>query len=204
MLTSGSPPANDGLTALAGRVRACAACPEMRYSHVLGPGNGPAPARLMFVGEAPGRLGAGRSGVPFQGDESGRRFEAFLALAGLRRDEVFITNAVLCNPVDGAGRNRQPRVADVKRCLPFLRSQIEAVDPEVVVALGSVALAALGRIEAHGARLAADCARPRPWYGRLLVPLYHPGRQATLHRADVRQRDDWLSLARVGSVPSTV
>jgi uracil-DNA glycosylase family 4 len=179
------------------RVRACEACPQVRFSHVLGPANGPATARVLFVGEAPGRLGAGRSGVPFRGDESGRRFEALLALAGLTRDEVFVTNALLCNPVDAAGRNRRPRVSDVRRCLPFLTEQLGVIDPAVVVALGEVALQALGRIEAHEARLRSHAGQAVEWYGRLLVPLYHPGRRALVHRAEAAQREDWLALTRI-------
>ena len=185
------------LLSLARHVFACTACPAMRYSHVLGAANGSPKARVMLVGEAPGRLGAGRSGVPFLGDESGRRFEALLALAGLRRDEVFVTNAVLCNPVDPRGRNRRPGAADVKRCLPFLKSQVEAVDPELVVALGGVALAALGRVEAHGLRLRRDCGGCVAWYGRRLLPLYHPGRRALVHRGEDAQRADWLRLRQL-------
>jgi DNA polymerase len=166
----------------------------MRFSHVLGPGNGPATARVLFVGEAPGRLGAGRTGIPFVGDESGRRFDALLALAGLSRDDVFITNALLCNPVDGEGRNRRPGVGDIERCLPFLRGQIDAVEPAVVVALGGVALDALRRIEIHEALLARDCGRAIGWYERSLVPLYHPGRRALVHRPETLQQDDWRRL----------
>jgi uracil-DNA glycosylase family 4 len=147
----------------------------------------------MFVGEAPGRHGAGRSGVPFSGDESGRRFEELLTLAGLRREDVFVTNAVLCNPLDASGNNRRPLPREVRACLTHLRAQIEAVDPEIVVALGGVALDALGRIEPHCATLA--CAgEPVPWIGRTLVALYHPGRRAIVHRSISAQEADWRAL----------
>jgi uracil-DNA glycosylase family 4 len=151
----------------------------------------------MFVGEAPGRLGAGRSGVPFSGDESGRRFDALLALAGLGREAVFVTNALLCNPVDAQGRNRRPLVTEAEHCLPFLQAQIDAVEPAVVVALGGVALDALGRISPHGARLRHDCGCGLPWFGRTLVPLYHPGRRALVHRSEEQQRRDWSALAQI-------
>ncbi len=198
MPTSALPSTNSiDLETLGARVRACEACPEMRFSHVLGPANGLSTARVLFVGEAPGRLGAGRSGVPFQGDESGRRFEALLAIARLDRASVFVTNAVLCNPVDAAGNNRRPRTSDVQRCLPFLRDQLLAVDAGVIVALGEVALSALGRIEAHGATLRSACAQPVEWFGRVLVPLYHPGRRALVHRSDALQQDDWRQWASI-------
>lgn len=171
----------------------------MRYTHVLGAMNGPVPARVMFVGEAPGRLGAGRTGIPFSGDESGRRFEAFLALAGLRREEVFVTNAVLCNPVSRAGNNRRPLASEVARCAGHLRAQIDAVQPEVVVALGEVALGALARVEAHGLSLRDAVGVKTPWGGRTLVALYHTGRRAAVHRRDELQQADWRALAELVS-----
>ena len=197
LTVAGASAAPNALLALAAQVGVCEACLEVRYSHVLGPANGASAARVMFVGEAPGRLGAGRSGVPFQGDESGRRFSALLDLAGLRRDEVFVTNALLCNPVDAAGRNRRPRLSEVDRCRPFLEAQIEAVDPRVVVALGEVALLALRRIETHEARLRSHAGEAIEWAGRLLVPLYHPGRRALVHRGEALQQADWLRLSQI-------
>jgi uracil-DNA glycosylase family 4 len=164
---------------------------------VLGPANGNPEADVMFVGEAPGRLGAGRTGVPFSGDESGRRFEAFLAIAGLRRHDVFVTNALLCNPLDDLGRNRRPLLSEVRRCLPFLRQQVLAVDASVVVALGDVALRALALIEPHGASLREHRGQAVPWFGRALVPLYHPGRRSTVQRRDEHQRGDWLRLGQL-------
>src|SRR5262249_17973839 len=118
----------------------------------------------------------------------------FLSLAGLTRAEVFVTNAILCNPIDLKARNRRPLTSEVRRCLPFLRAQVEAVDPEVVVAMGDVALTALGLIDCHGAALRSHCGEELAWFGRRLVPLYHPGRQSTLHRPDALQREDWVRL----------
>jgi len=177
-------------------VAACRACDSMAYSHVLGATNGPADARVMFIGEAPGRHGAGRSGVPFMGDESGRRFEALLLAAGLSRDEVFVTNAVLCNPLQANGNNRRPKASEVKRCLPHLKEQIEAVDPALVVALGEVAPSALNRIEPHALRLRDLPAPPVAWLNRHLVALYHPGRRALVHRNEAQQNEDWAALGR--------
>jgi uracil-DNA glycosylase family 4 len=79
----------------------------MNHVHVLAGSNGPLKARVMFIGEAPGRLGAARTGVPFTSDQSGLRFQRLLAAAGLRREEVFLTNALLCNPL----RNSRPAAA---------------------------------------------------------------------------------------------
>jgi uracil-DNA glycosylase family 4 len=180
-------------------VESCFACPGMAHCHTLGVANGPASAEVMFVGEAPGRFGAGRSGVPFLGDESGRRFESLLADAGLTREGVFVTNAVLCNPLDAQGRNRRPKAAEIARCSGFLRRQVVAVNPAIVVALGGVALDALARIEAHGLSLRQTCARPRAWFGRTLVAVYHPGRRALVHRGQAQQVEDWRYLGALVS-----
>ncbi|MBT5773127.1 MAG: uracil-DNA glycosylase, partial [Dehalococcoidia bacterium] len=146
--------------ALVRRVAGCRRCDEMAYSHVLGVTNGRLDAGVLIVGEAPGRLGAARTGVPFSGDRSGERLELLLGEAGLSREDVFITNAVLCNPLtavlsgtsgaSGEFRNRRPRVGELRACQPFLRETLRFVPASIVVALGGVALDALGRIEAHG------------------------------------------------------
>ena len=182
------------LLTLTKSVNACYACEGMAHCHILGPQNGPMDAAVMFVGEAPGRHGAGISGVPFSGDESGRRFETLLEAAGMNRQDVFVTNAVLCNPLTASGNNRRPSMREVRACLPYLRGQIEAVRPGYVVALGGVALDALRRIEAHDATLAGDCGVPRPWFGRTLVALYHPGRRAIVHRSIASQIEDWRRM----------
>jgi DNA polymerase len=148
----------------------------------------------MLVGEAPGRLGAGKSGVPFAGDESGRRLDALLAAAGWRRDEVFITNAVLCNPLDGLGRNRCPAPREVRACSYWLERQIEVVDPLLVVALGTVALKALDSIAPHELHVRDAGQPPMPWHGRHLAAAYHPGARAAIHRPVALQREDFARL----------
>lgn len=183
--------------ALVSDVAGCFVCDSMAHCHTLGATNGPPRARVLFVGEAPGRYGAGRSGVPFHGDEAGRRFESLLAVAGLTRDDVFVTNAVLCNPLDASGRNRRPKASEVANCAAFLRRQVEVVDPEVVVALGVVALEALGRIEAHELTLREGCGLSVAWLGRQLVALYHPGRRALVHRDEAAQSEDWRRLGEL-------
>jgi uracil-DNA glycosylase family 4 len=132
--------------------------------------------------------------VPLAGYETGRRFDAFLAVGELRREEVFVTNAVLCNPLDADGRNRTPTRAEVAKCLPYLTRTLELVAAPVVVTLGRVALEAVRAIEAHDLDLARDVAMPTGWRGRTLFCLYHPGRQATLHRMEAEQVADWRAL----------
>jgi len=173
----------------------------MAYAHVLGATNGPLDATLLIVGEAPGRLGAARTGVPFQGDRSGDRLERLLHAAALDRSEVFITNAVLCNPLTGEGedaRNRPPRARELEACSSFLQRTLAAVPAPVVVALGGAALRALDRIEVHHIRRVSEHAgQPRPWAGRTLVPLVHPSPRTQGRRSWSQQLEDWTALGQL-------
>ncbi len=185
----------NSIEALAKATATCRRCPGVRPgSAVLGPANGGVAAEVLFVGEAPGRLGAGRTGVPFSGDESGKRFDQLLASAGLSRERVFVANAVLCLPLDAQGRNRTPTRTEVRACAPWLTAILGLVGAPVVAALGATALAALGGIEPHGLTLGKAAGRSHPWHGRELVALYHPSRQAELHRPWARQVEDWRAL----------
>ncbi len=183
--------------ALVRGVRACAACTGMRHAHVLGEASGPVDARAIFVAEAVGRRGGAVTGVPLTRDVSGQRFGDFLAIAGIDRRDVFITNAVLCHPHDHAGRNRAPLPSEVARCLPFLARTLDVVRAPVVVALGAVALGALGRVAPHALTLGAHAGTARAWRGRILVPMYHPSRQSTLHRPHDAQAGDWRALGAI-------
>ena len=179
----------------AARVRACRVCPAMAGRiPVLSRANGDSLARVMFIAEAPGRRGAEVSRVPLSRDQTGRLFERRLALAGLTRADVFITNAVLCNPRDLRGLNRTPSRAEQTSCAHWLAETIALLDPAVVVALGAVALGALGRIAPHGLRLREAVGAPVAWCGRLLVPLYHPSPRAGLSRAYADQDADFVRL----------
>ena len=175
---------------------------------VLSVANGRPGVPVMFIAEAPGRRGGEVTGVPLSRDASGRRFARLLALSGLTRDDVFITNAVLCNPRSPHGTNRPPSRPELANCEGWLRRQIEVVGPAVVVTLGAVALAALDRIAPHGATLRADVGRAFAWQGRILVPLYHPSPRAGLSRSYAEQDRDFQALGelvralRVGSGPA--
>src|SRR5438045_3339821 len=95
---------------------------------VLTAANGIIRARALFIAEAPGRGGAERTGVPFSGDFSGRTFERLLAEAGLTRDEIFITNAALCNPQGPTGANRPPTRQELANCSGHLLATLAIVD----------------------------------------------------------------------------
>ena len=186
------------LDTLAGRATACRRCPGVAPgSAVLGPRNGPVPAGLLFVAEAPGYLGAVRTGVPLTSDRSGKNFRAYCAAAGIDAEAAFICNAVLCHPRAADGRNRTPRASEVAACNDFLAAIIALADPLVVVALGRVALGALGRIAPHGLRLTpAGAGRPVAWEGRRLVALYHPSGRTLGRRSRAQQIDDYRAVGR--------
>jgi uracil-DNA glycosylase family 4 len=181
---------------LVAEVQACRRCPAMEgRRRVLGPANGRLAARAIFVAEAPGRLGGDRTGRPLTSDQTGRNFARLLAEAGLAREELFVTNAVLCNPRTAGGLNRPPSAAEVASCGRHLAATLRIVSAPVVVSLGAVALAALGAIEPHGLRLRDHVGQPTPWAGRTLVPLYHPGPRAQIHRPFALQAADFRRLA---------
>jgi DNA polymerase len=184
--------------ALAAEAAACRLCPAMcERRAVLSERNGRPGAHVMFVGEAPGRQGGDRTRVPFSGDQSGRNFSRFLASINLKRDTIFITNAVLCNPRKPSGANRKPTVAEVLNCSEFLRRQIEVINPRVVVTLGVVSLAALRLVEYHDLSLRQAVGQIHEWNGRLLVPVYHPSPQVLAsHRREAAQLLDYKVIAR--------
>ena len=184
--------------ALVAEAAACRRCEAMcGRSAVLSARNGRVGARVMFVGEAPGRQGGDRTRVPFSGDQSGRNFSRYIASVGLAREDVFITNSALCNPRGATGANRRPTRREVSNCSDFLRRQVETIDPRVVVTLGAVALEALRGVEYHPFTLKENVGRVHVWRGRLLVPLYHPSPQVLAsHRREPQQLEDYRSVAR--------
>ncbi len=183
---------------LIAEAEACTNCPAMcERAAVLSQLNGPVDARVMFIGEAPGRKGADQTRIPFSGDQSGKNFERFLASINLQRSEIFISSAALCNPRADSGANRRPKASEIRNCSRFLRRTIELVEPAVVVTLGTVALEALRLLHYHGFNLKNDAGKIRRWDGRLLVPLYHPSPQVLItSRAEAAQRRDYAMVAR--------
>jgi uracil-DNA glycosylase len=161
--------------------------------------NGPWDAQVMFVAEAPGRLGAELTGVPLFGDRTGDRFEELLRVMGWNRGDVFITNAVLCNPRDEHGNNDTPTRKEIASCSRLLRRTIEVIDPLLVVALGRVALNALRTISDHEADLKTNAGTVIPWANRRLGILYHPAPRTAVHRKWIAQKRDARRLAETAS-----
>ena len=189
---------NDTFDQLVKDAAGCTLCPAMcGRSAVLSELNGSPEARVMFIGEAPGRKGADRTRVPFSGDQSGVNFDRFLNSIELTRKEIFITSSALCNPRSESGANRRPTQKELKNCSSFLRRTIEVVNPRVIVTLGSVALEALKRIQYHELSLKESAAQIHSWNDRVLVPIYHPSPQVLAsHRREAEQLRDYQVVKR--------
>lgn len=155
-------------------VRACTLCKLYQTATKGVPGEGPADAKIMFIGEAPG-FNEDRQGRPFVG-QAGKFLDELLALAGLRRSDVYITNVVKHRPPN----NRDPEAEEIAACAGYLDRQIAAINPRVIVTLGRFSMARwfprekISRI--HG--------QPRHVDGRLIVPMMHPA--AALHQQQNR------------------
>lgn len=185
---------NKGL--LIADAQACRACERMlRSRRVLTDLNGCWNADVMFVAEAPGRLGAEVTGIPLFGDRTGGRFEELIRHVGWKRSGLFISNAVLCNPRDDRGNNDPPTRKEICNCSHFLQRTIATVNPKLVVALGRVALESLRLIEEHTCQLREHAGKTIQWYGRVLAVLYHPGPRTVVHRGWRQQLRDAEKVA---------
>ena len=182
---------------LVAEAQSCRLCPEMcDRTAVLSSLNGSLDARIIFIGEAPGRKGADRTHIPFSGDQSGANFDRFLASINLPRTQIFITSAAICNPRTESGANRKPTKRELQNCSPFLRRTFELINPVVVVTLGSVALESIKRIEDHPHTLKTSAGTIHEWNGRMLVPIYHPSPQVLAsHRREAEQLSDYKVVA---------
>jgi DNA polymerase len=147
----------------------------------------------MVVGEAPGRQ-EDAQGKPFVG-AAGRVLDELLEAAGLRRDQVYITNVVKSHPTAYTrGPNRAPRPEEVAACRPWLDAQLAIIRPRVVVTLGAHALHAFRR----GAQISRVHGRPFQFGGLTVLPLFHPatalyGADRDTLRRDMRRLRDILA-----------
>lgn len=168
----------------------CDICPR---NHRQVPADGPLDAKVFCIGEAPG-YDEDQGGRPFIG-RAGREFnEHYLRLAGLSRDDVYITNTVQCRP----DQNRKPYPREVWGCAPnHIPHELKRVDPEVVVLMGGTACSLLERfggkpdLEAeHGIPQQRELFGWRGW----VVPMFHPA--AGLHDTAMMRplMEDWTLL----------
>jgi len=128
---------DDSLEKIAAEVRGCPLCKLARTRKNAVPGEGQLAAKIMFVGEAPGRS-EDEKGRPFVG-AAGKILDDLLQKAGIERSQVFITNVVKCRPPN----NRVPEEDESAACRPFLDRQIALIRPKVICILGKTAYASL-------------------------------------------------------------
>lgn len=160
----------------------CKLC-KGRTNIVFGVGN--PRAKLMFVGEGPGR-DEDLQAEPFVG-EAGKLLNRMIIAMGLKRSEVYIANIVKCRPP----RNRDPEPDEVEACEPFLRRQIAAIKPDVLVALGRYAAQTVLRDSTAISRMRGKW---REYEGIALMPTFHP---AYLLRNPADKRLVWQDLQDV-------
>ena len=122
------------LEAIAAEVRDCTRCRLHEARRHAVPGEGSPDTEVVFVGEGPGQ-NEDEQGRPFVGAAGGLLTELLRSI-GWRREDVFITNVVKCRPPG----NRDPEPDEIAACAPYLRRQLEALDPAVVVTLGRFSL----------------------------------------------------------------
>lgn len=181
------------LKEVAKQVGECRLCEISQLRQNPVPGEGNCSARIVFVGEAPG-ADEDAQGCPFVG-RAGQLLDKIINAMGLKRQEVFICNILKCRPPD----NRDPKPQEIINCLGYLSKQLEAIDPEIIVALG-----------AHAARTLLETNKPiGQLRGRFhdyypseltkpikLMPTYHPAYLLRNYSHDNRMRV-WEDMKKV-------
>jgi uracil-DNA glycosylase len=178
------------LEAIAAEVRACTNCRLHQTRTRAVPGEGDPETEVIFVGEGPG-FNEDKQGRPFVG-RAGDLLVKLLASIGWRREDVYITNVVKCRPPD----NRDPFSDEIAACAPFLRRQLEVLDPAVVVTLGRFSMATFmpgARIsQAHGTVRLVDPATGAS--SATVFAMYHP---AAALRTPAIERESYADIAGV-------
>jgi DNA polymerase len=162
------------LKQIAQEVSACQKCPLHNGRKNAVPGEGPASAEILFIGEGPGFY-ENEYGRPFVG-AAGKFLEELLEKIDLKREQVFIGNVVKCRPPG----NRDPQPEEIAACAEYLNRQIAAINPKVIVTLGRFSMAKF----LPNAKISAVHGQSYPMGGRLVVPMFHPA--AALHQPSLR------------------
>jgi uracil-DNA glycosylase family 4 len=175
----------DSLEKIAGDVRGCPLCKLARTRKNAVPGEGQISAKIMFVGEAPGRS-EDEKGKPFVG-AAGRILDNVLKKAGIERSQVFITNIVKCRPPN----NRVPEEDELIACRPYLDRQIALIKPKVICILGRTAYSSI----LGGSSIAANRGKIVERSGQKYFSTFHPA--AVIYNKSLRSRleDDLKKLA---------
>lgn len=182
------------LTQIAKEVAVCEKCVLHHSRKKAVPGEGPANAEIMLIGEGPGFY-ENEQGRPFVG-ASGQFLTQLLAEAGLKREEVFIGNVVKCRPPG----NRDPQPDELATCDQYLERQIKAINPSIIITLGRYSMAKF----MPGAKISSVHGQMRKIGDRYVIPMFHPA--AALHQAllkpailaDFAKLPELLNQARKG------
>ncbi len=167
--------AEETLREIASRIKQCDKCILCQSRKNAVPGEGPADAQVMLIGEGPG-FHENEQGRPFVG-QAGMFLNELLAHGGFKREAVFITNVVKCRPPG----NRDPQPDELAACQDYLDAQIAAINPLVIVTLGRFSMARYFK-EAKISSIHGRAA----WIGqRFIIPMYHPA--AALHQPMLKQ-----------------
>jgi uracil-DNA glycosylase len=176
------------LLEIAKEIVVCPRCELARTRTKAVPGEGNPNAQIMLIGEGPG-WHEDQQGRPFIG-AAGKFLNELLAIAGLDRESVFITNVVKCRPPG----NRDPMPDEIAACAPYyLDRQIDVIDPAIIVTLGRFSMARWF----PGEKISKIHGQPKRDGKRLIVPMYHPA--AALHQSALRGaiEDDFAKLPKI-------
>ncbi len=177
--------AEEVLAQVAREVAVCEKCVLYHSRKKAVPGEGPAQCEIMFIGEGPGFY-ENEQGRPFVG-AAGKFLDELLAQAGLKREDVWITNIVKCRPPG----NRDPLPEEIAACNEYLERQIRAVDPSIIITLGRHSM---GKFM-PGAKITAVHGQMRRVGERYVIAMFHPA--AALHQASLKP----ALLADFGKLP---
>ena len=185
-----------GLERITAAIALCQRCKLAETRTKVVPGEGSGCAKVMFIGEAPGRE-EDLQGRPFVG-RAGKLLDRLLAEIRIARSEVFIGNVLKCRPASPQGKDRKPTQEEVSACSEFLDNQIERIQPKVICTLGDTATQyilrkydvkpdSIGRI--HGRVFEADSLK--------IIPFYHPAAALYTYRLERIMRKDFKKLKSI-------
>lgn len=177
--------AEQTLTQIAREVSSCTNCALHHSRKKAVPGEGPAQAEIMFIGEGPG-FHENEQGRPFVG-AAGQFLDQLLAQAGVTRAEVWIGNVVKCRPPG----NRDPLPEELTACDLYLEQQIAAINPSIIVTLGRFSMNKF----MPGEKISQVHGQMRKVENRYVIAMFHPA--AALHQASLKP----AILADFGKLP---
>lgn len=190
----------------------CTDCPEVFHKLTyLNENNGDINSPLMFIGEAPGFVRKPENRLKaFYGNQSGWNFEYLLHSIGIRRDSVFVTNALLHTPIKESEKKydndygflqiRPPSNDEITKCGKFLKAQLAIVNPRIICTIGRAALQACHLVLPNfpNLNLCQHVAQSVEWNDRIIFPLYHTSPNVTASIRTLNQmQGDFKKLERI-------